>query len=81
MVPLSWIDPFGLKDEVSDNSNSYDGARKNGSSSKYSSFESEEKCNDGFDVNLMGDDNDQTSMALYGMRTIFVLLPKLKLYA
>jgi len=63
MVPLSWIHSFGFKGEVSDNCNSYDGARKSASFSKYSSFKSEEKFNDGCDGNLMGDYNDWTSLA------------------
>ncbi|XP_046439179.1 RNA polymerase-associated protein Rtf1-like [Daphnia pulex] len=49
--------------EVSDNSDSDDGARKSGSSSSYSSSESEEEFNDGYDENLMGDDNDQARLA------------------
>ncbi|XP_057373995.1 RNA polymerase-associated protein Rtf1-like [Daphnia carinata] len=49
--------------EVSDNSDSDGGARKSGSSSSYSSSESEEEFNDGYDENLMGDDNDQARLA------------------
>ena len=52
-----------FKGEVSDNSDSDDGARKSGSSSSYSSSESEEEFNDGYDENLMGDDNDQARLA------------------
>ncbi len=54
---------FCIKGEVSDNSDSDDGARKSGSSGSYSSSESEEEFNDGYDENLMGDDNDQARLA------------------
>ncbi len=48
---------------MSDNSDSDDGGGKSGSSSNYSSSESEEEFNDGYDENLMGDDNDQARLA------------------
>ena len=49
--------------EVSDNSDSDDGRNKNSSSSSYFDSESDEEFNDGYDENLMGDDNDQARLA------------------
>lgn len=54
---------FGITGEVSSNSDSDDGGAKSGSSSSYSSSESDEEFNDGYDENLMGDDNDQARLA------------------
>lgn len=48
--------------EVSDNSVS-DTDKKGGASSSDYSSESEEEFNDGFDENLMGDDEDQARLA------------------
>ena len=56
----SWV----CTGEVSDNSDSDDQSpRKGGSSSSYSSSESDEEFNDGYDENLMGDDNDKDRLA------------------
>ena len=52
-----------LTGEVSDNSGSDDSdAKRGGSSSDYSTSESEEEFNDGFDEDLLGDDDDRARL-------------------